>query len=390
MKLHQGDCIGLLQSLEKNSLDSMVTDPPAGIEFMGKQWDADRGGREQWISWMTATMRECFRVLKPGAHALVWAIPRTSHWTAMSLERAGFEVRDVVTHIFGTGFPKSMDISKAIDKRAGGASTENAKKWEGWGTALKPASEHWILVRKPLSFDTVASNVLKYGTGALNIKETRVGFQDGEREKLHRPMTENKSVGWRNQSKAMGCNTSDGLPPEEGRWPANLVLDEYAAGVLDAQSGVCKSGARKAGVRKGMGFHGADGDGGPAIEPSEGASRFFYVAKPSASEKNHGLEGMEQKQTPSSMCSGSVQKKGKGKRMDGKPLAENENFHPTVKSIALMEYLIKLVTPPGGTVLDPFMGSGTTGVAAKKHGFKFVGSEKNPAYFKIAEKRISL
>lgn len=190
--IHQGDCLQILKTFESNSMDSLVADPPAGISFMSKSWDDDKGGRKQWIAWMAEVMTECLRVLKPGAHGLVWAIPRTSHWTATALEDAGFEVRDVVTHLFGSGFPKSMDISKAIDKAAGAErevvgkykypdgsgdraiidssdsastygtsrpggsvnitapSTPEAKKWQGFGTALKPASEHWILVRKPI------------------------------------------------------------------------------------------------------------------------------------------------------------------------------------------------------------------------------------------------
>lgn len=201
------DCLTALKAMSDNSVDSLVTDPPAGISFMGKDWDKDKGGRDQWIAWMTEVMAECLRVMKPGAHGLVWAIPRTSHWTATALEDAGFEVRDVVTHLFGSGFPKSLDISKAIDKAAGqvgpiigknpayrekqlehdaqwetamrplhkhGPATEEAKQWQGFGTALKPASEHWVLVRKPCSEKTVAANVLKHGCGGLNIDQTRI------------------------------------------------------------------------------------------------------------------------------------------------------------------------------------------------------------------------
>lgn len=207
MRLMHGDCLEQLKTLADNSVDSLVTDPPAGIAFMGKEWDKDKGGRKEWVSWMTGVMSEALRVMKPGAHGLVWALPRTSHWTATALEDAGFEVRDVITHLFGSGFPKSLDVSKAIDKAAGAErevvgenpnhrgesqtrnmytkalgqdgsvtapATDDVKKWQGWGTALKPASEHWILVRKPCSEKTVAANVIKWGTGALNIDASRI------------------------------------------------------------------------------------------------------------------------------------------------------------------------------------------------------------------------
>ena len=224
--LINGDSLEILKKLPNNSFDSMVTDPPAGIAFMGKKWDKDKGGRKLWIAWLESIMTEAFRTLKPGAHILVWAIPRTSHWTATAIENAEFEIRDVVTHIFGSGFPKSQNISKAIDKQAGakrevvgqkirgdvqkakisgvtmGAahanrnnkdifgygvenitipSTDDAKQWDGWGTALKPASEHWILARKPLSEKTIAANVLEHSTGGINIDASRIkaGQNDG-------------------------------------------------------------------------------------------------------------------------------------------------------------------------------------------------------------------
>lgn len=318
--LLQGDCLEVMKELDSESFDSLVTDPPAGISFMGKNWDSDKGGREQWIKWMSEVMREVYRVLKPGAHGLVWALPRTSHWTATALEDAGFEIRDVVTHLFGSGFPKSLNVAKA-----------GAKEWQGWGTALKPASEHWILVRKPLSEKTVAKNVQRWGTGAINIDASRVGFAseaDFKRNNVKTPgMRESESDFW--QGQRVSNNPT-------GRFPANLVLShtpycsdtqcdiECAIQRLDAQSGAIKSGA----------------------------SRFFYCAKVSASERGDG------------------------------------NTHPTVKAQKLMAYFCKMITPPGGAVLDPFMGSGSTGIAATKEGFVFVGIEKEPEYFEIAEKRI--
>lgn len=356
MQLIHGECLEKLKELASNSVDSLVTDPPAGISFMGKDWDGDKGGRDAWIAWMTEVMGECLRVLKPGAHALVWAIPRTSHWTTTALENAGFEIRDVVTHLFGTGFPKSLDVSKAIDKAAGAErevicqkaysnqdtrgnpisetggrgpglgqdkprlqlditapATDSAKQWQGWGTALKPACEFWILCRKPISEKTVAANVLKWGTGALNIDASRIGT-----DKRHpgNYTAGNDGGTWANRYGSVDKSTFDS---NQGRFPANLVLDEEAAAALDKQSG---------------------------------ASRFFYVAKASKADKGA------------------------------------DNTHPTVKSTALMSYLIKLVTPPNGLVLDPFMGSGSTGVAAQREGFHFTGIEKDDSYFSIAVKRI--
>ncbi len=352
-----GDCLEKLKEIESNSLDSLVTDPPAGISFMGKDWDGDKGGRDAWVAWMRDVMKECLRVLKPGAHGLVWALPRTSHWTATALEDAGFEIRDVVTHLFGQGFPKSLDISKAIDKAAGlerpripggqagtnavlgarkageaisdEAISDEAIKWSGWGTALKPASEHWILVRKPISEKTVAANVLKWGAGAINVDASRIGFaSDADKaaaagRRFERDQNANRT-GYGEFKNGTGSLAGFNANLDKGRFPANITIDEYAARMLDEQSG-------------GVG----------------GASRFFYVAKASKADKG------------------------------------TENTHPTVKSTALMQYLIKLVTPPGGTVLDPFMGSGSTGVACKQLGFGFVGIEREAEYFEIARRRIA-
>jgi hypothetical protein len=401
--LHNEDCLKALRNIEGDSLDSLVTDPPAGISFMGKAWDGDKGGRDQWIAWLTEVMKECYRVLKPGAHGLVWAIPRTSHWTATALEDAGFEIRDVVTHLFGSGFPKSMDISKAIDKAAGaerevvgydaskarpnkegfakvtssiktpgnaghkdnGATvtapaTDAAKKWQGYGTALKPASEHWILIRKPLSEKTVAKNVLKHGTGGINVDGCRIGTDTisthGGGDKLARMKTgESAGVGEYRQ--------------HVGRFPANLVLSHNddcdtgcsegcAVKMLDEQSGNLKSGSIEPHhVRTTSKTKNSFGERAAQKEvrkgDSGGASRFFYCAKASKSDKGA------------------------------------DNKHPTVKSTKLMSYLIKLVTPPGGIVLDPFMGSGSTGVAALRDGFKFVGIEQDIDSFETAKRRMA-
>lgn len=391
----RGDCLEVLHSLEESSVDSLITDPPAGISFMGKVWDDDKGGRTQWISWLTEVMTECNRVLKPGGHALVWAIPRTSHWTMTAVENAGFEIRDVVTHLFGSGFPKSLDVSKAIDKVAGAereavgtykrpdgtkrnydewsgkketdlfdtsskittiASTPEAKQWQGFGTALKPAAEFWVLARKPLSEKTVAANVLKWGTGALNIDASRIGS-----DIISTHGGGDKYAG----IKGSGNDGVGEYKTHTGRFPANLVFShtetctdeqcdlECAVKLLDEQGGERPSGYRaNPSTQSGSKFQSNKGVGERGFKDSGGASRFFYVAKASKFDKG-----------------------------------EN-NTHPTVKASKLMSYLIKLITPPGGIVLDPFMGSGSTGIAAKREGFKFIGIEKEKEYFEIAKNRI--
>lgn len=368
-----------------NFFDALVTDPPAGIGFMGAEWDSDKGGRDAWITWLTGVMRECYRVLKPGAHGLVWAIPRTSHWTAMALEHAGFEVRDVITHHFGSGFPKSLDVSKAIDKAAGAErevvgrhtqskqtrgeqktlsggslawahditapATDAAKKWQGFGTSLKPASEHWVLVRRPISEKTVVANVLKYSTGALNIDGCRIG-------------TETRSYSINGAVKGGGFGLGNNQPAEErdrktvsGRFPANLILSEgEAVTELDRQSGTAKPKPARKGRKGGTAIYSGgcspDAEGYWPEDYGGGASRFFYVAK--ASKKDRGIG----------------------------------NTHPTVKSTVLMDYLIRLITPVGGIVLDPFTGSGSTGVAAVRQNFKFVGIENDKKSFEIAKNRL--
>lgn len=442
--LVHGECLKKLKGLDNDSVDALITDPPAGISFMNKSWDDDKGGRDSWIKWMSEIMAECLRVMKPGAHGLVWAIPRTSHWTATALEDAGFEVRDIVTHLFGSGFPKSLNISKAIDKEAGverevigtrplqghakqmrsknifepqgevvseyqftAPATAEAKKYDGFGTALKPASEHWVLIRKPLSEKTVAKNVLKYGTGGINIDDCRINTEN----KLGR--NNKDSNGWKNSSGGDSTNIireKQGLE-QLGRFPANLVLShnhdcEYigtkevktnktskdtestswkqsskittnlryvdengketvsdykctegcAVAALDEQSGVLKSGsiiqgqickprvAKSKGAEKERILNKRDSSEG-------GASRFFYCSKAPKSDKGE------------------------------------DNNHPTPKNTKLMEYLITLITPEEGIVLDPFMGSGSTGIACINLKKEFIGIEKELEYFKISETR---
>lgn len=421
IKIFQGDCLDELFWIPDNSVDSLVTDPPAGISFMGKEWDHHKGGRSEWVKWMSDVMRECMRVMKPGAHGLVWALPRTSHWTAMALEDAGFEIRDSIYHIFGSGFPKSLDVSKAIDKMHGAEreltkpgtvkrggigedwdmgssqdrprydspSTDDAKAWQGWGTALKPAVEVWWLIRKPISEKTVAKNVLKWGTGALNIDASRVEAKDAEvlAKNWDRMQSHKNTAGTiaREGGDLKPIDLRDRAPT--GRFPSHLVLDEEAGVMLDAQSGTSKSSShvrhntvpgngKTHGKMSGTPIAGSSTDSG-------GASRFFYCAKVSTSERNAGLEGMPDRE---------VKRHGDRApdvgRQPQTTLIE-KNSHPTVKPQKLMRYLINLITPLNGTVFDPFMGSGSTGVATKALGFDFIGIEKEKEYFDIAAKRIA-
>ena len=362
-----------------NSVDSIVTDPPAGIGFMGKEWDSDKGGRNEWIKWLSEVMAESLRVLKPGGHAFVWALPRTSHWTGTALENAGFEVRDCVYHLFGSGFPKSLNIGKAVDKLQGnereefdnplskkqtgqkgtnalsGDRNDNLKiskgtsKWEGWGTALKPAVECWWLVRKPLSEKTVAENVLKHGTGGINIDGSRVGTE----ERYNTPAGNKAGGNSLNMSK-------EGMPQDAegttafGRFPANLIHD------------------------------GSD----VILKELNDEARFFYTAKPSSSEKNLMYGEFEEKVNSKMFRTGNNESENISKgfeRFDTKPA---KNFHPTVKAQSLMQYLIRLITPPKGIVLDMFAGSGSTCLAAKNTGFRYIGIEIDPEYCKIAEARL--
>lgn len=401
MKVLNGDCLAVLKSLEDNSVDAVVTDPPYGLKFMGKKWDYDVPQVEVW--------KEVLRVLKPGGHALIACGTRTQHRMAVNIEDAGFEIRDVITWLYGSGFPKSLDISKAIDKQAGATrevigknkthdirnsglmdkkglvefditapSTDAAKEWSGWGTALKPACEFWTLARKPLSESTVAKNVLKWGVGGINVDGCRI---------------EGEPVPCQVSSTGSGFNKYDAtdypgkrIYSNTGRFPANLILDEQAAFELDAQSGVSKStnSQRNNSASKNSCMSGDNlGHISFGHTDSGGASRYFYCAKASKSERNAGLEGMPEK---FAVGSGEFAGDGRGRQTEHTPRA---NHHPTVKPIKLMEYLCKLITPPKGTVLDPFMGSGSTGVAAKNLNFDFIGIEMQKEYVEIAERRIS-
>jgi hypothetical protein len=505
--LYLGDCLDVLRTLEADSVDAIVTDPPAGIAFMDREWDdfrrarnpADAGrdnvfgrtsargpeygrrDRGQFVDWLTERMSEALRVLKPGGHLLVWSIPRTSHWTAWALEDAGLEIRDCILHLFGSGFPKSLDVSKAIDRAAVAVSlwdeirahirewrdrngmtnndlnaalglrttgsgmaahwtrtgpnqqaipskemwqrlkrllnwpdcaldaiydavkdgadrpvvgqrttgigtgrgavavigdsenrdittpaTPDAARWEGWGTALKPGQEMWWLARKPLK-GTVAACVLEFGTGALNVAACKVGTDPITQH--GRSDSENTSMSGRNYAEPAGRAW-------EGRWPANVVFTHSAAcdgrcapdcpaGELDRQSGVTKSSGGINGGKLGVRVYGAFenqviGQNAGGLGDTGGASRFYpvfrYQAKAPASER---------------------------------PRLEDGTAHETVKPLGLMSWLVRLITPPGGTVLDLFAGSGPVGEACIIEGFRCVLIEQDPKSARLIVKRLS-
>lgn len=466
------DALVWLQTLPDDSADAGVMDPPAGISFMQAAWDSDKGGSREWIRWLSEILAELHRVLNPGAHILVWSIPRTSHWTGQAIERAGFQIRDCVTHLFGSGFPKSANVSKAIDrhlghepikvgtKPSGGASalsgnctdgegsadtwrerggeepgtapvtrpaTPEGEAWDGWGSALKPAAELWWLARVPID-GTIAANVLEHGVGGLNIAGCRVG-NDSITTRINTAIRGGKF----GLADSRGC-TQDGKE-HIGRYPPNLLLSHgpdctedacapwCPIAMLDEQSGeICGSNGSKGGypaTAHGGGFRG----GTPAVEKSKGgASRFFprfrYQAKPSRREREAGLDafplksakkfsedgiqGRRDEKASEVIASAEVHSQGldaRGRmliREDGSRTLVDRwipqhraNTHPTAKSIELMRWLIRLITPPGGLILDPFTGSGSTGCAAMLEGACFAGSELSEEYARIARARIA-
>jgi DNA modification methylase len=378
--IHRGDCLEVLRSMPDGSVDAIVTDPPYGLSFMGKKWDYDVPSVEIWV--------ECLRVLKPGGHLLAFAGTRTQHRMAVRIEDAGFEIRDMIAWVYGSGFPKSLDVSKAIDKAAGakrsevigtklgrpgmakdgsnqrsgfdaafgGSScgvlptditapaTDAARQWAGWGTALKPALEPITVARKPL-VGTVAANVLEHGTGALNVDGGRVG-------------TELLSAMTAGQAKIGTFERGVMVTPERaGRWPANLIHDgsDEVVACFPANAGASAPVKGTEVSRASVGRVTGERDRvlGTFHADSGSAARFFYCAKASKADRDEG------------------------------------NNHPTVKPTDLMRYLCRLVTPPGGVVLDPFTGSGSTGKAAVLEGFRFIGIERDPQYIEIARARVA-
>jgi hypothetical protein len=529
--LYAGDALDVLRTLPDQSVDAVVTDPPAGIAFMGKQWDGAKGGREQWSAWLAAIMAEALRVTKPGGHALVWALPRTAHWTACGLEDAGWQVRDRITHLFGSGFPKSLDVGKAID-RAGGdplafhrfahayaaavaaspyshtdidrhlgikssscywarddhrggmpprhhweqvrdllgldasfewlyaeaerevletrrdvggrsvsvvgrpdasdydvtaPATDAARRWDGWGTALKPAAEDWWLCRKPLE-GTVAGNVTRWGTGALNVAACRV--EHASPGDLAASQAKNPGRDDLFTSGTYGAGRPQQSVNAAGRWPTNALLDTAAAQQLDRETGNRPGFSTQrflggtAGKSEGWGNVGAvPGETREGYNDQGGASRFFPTF-PAADPADPG-------HLPAHRTGGSgglpAAQSGRGDAGSGeglraplrdpsadadaalrfappdplpawryepkaptheRPVVDGE-AHSTVKPLDLIRWLCRLITPPGGTVLDMFAGSGTTGEACVVEGFRAVLVEREPAYLPLIVARLS-
>jgi hypothetical protein len=406
--LYLGDCLGVLPGLPDCSVDAIVTDPPYSLSFMGREWDSFTPA--QFQAWCEAWAAECLRVLKPGGWLLAFGGTRTSHRLVCGIEDAGFEIRDSTADltgydapglmwVYGSGFPKSLDVSKAIDKAAGAErevvgrytppngkewnlaadesipggggtmgkfalrsesmditapATEDAARWEGWGTALKPGWEPIAVARKPLA-GSVARNVLAYGTGALNVNGCRVGTGGYDTQGGVRPRD-----GRRDEYRT-GTNSGPHVLADSGRWPPNVVLGEEAAAELDRQSGALHSQdpkTRKGGERGRSMF----GQRAAGVEYADtgGASRFFpvfrYEAKAPASER---------------------------------PRLPDGTAHPTVKPVDLMAWLVRLVTPPGGLVLDPFAGSGATAEACIVEGFRCVLIEQDPPSAELIKARLS-
>ena len=435
-KIYEGECLEVLKTFPDNSVDSCVSDPPAGISFMSKKWD-DKGNLNNFQEFIFEVFSEVKRVLKPGGHTLVWALPRTSHHTAMGIERAGFEIRDCVYHVFAQGFPKSLNIGKEVDKlqgnerevvgknsndrsshgkntismcnSVGGKITKGTSEWEGWGTCLKPAVECWWLCRKPISEKTITENVLKWGVGGINIDGCRISYtpENPPIPQLEQGKTEIKSdngmYGRNSFNKSKTKSTIGGNL--KGRFPSNLILD--GSDEVNSLFPNTKSGARSSkhniGNEQGEMFnHGIYGkyksknfDDVPASEGS--ASRFFYCAKTSTKERNIGFENSTGSNTYNRKCltCGKWQRKQSFsddytcKCETPKWEEATGNNHPTVKPISLMRYLCKLITPKNGIILDPFLGSGSTAIAAKIEEFNWIGIEKEPQYVEIAKKRIA-
>jgi site-specific DNA-methyltransferase (adenine-specific) len=458
VKLMLGDNIQSLKKLPDNSIDSVVTDGPYGLSFMNRKWDYDVPSVDFW--------KEVYRVLKPGGHVLSFGGTRTYHRMTVNIEDAGFEIRDQIMWLYGSGFPKSHNIGKSVDKLQGNDRevvgevkqprmngdygkgnhnerevkelelTKGQSQWEGWGTALKPANEPICVARKPLSEKSVAENVLKWGTGGINIDGCRVGTEDKLQKLVHQEGC--NRVLYNSEERENGKKI-EFVDAGEGRFPANIILecicDEVIKGekgeviehngtggiwnegtkepvgrtyndkgdihtnpmcpcrLMDEQSGVSKSSK---GLMKSAQSGNSDGrynwnngdkndfESVRGHNDKGGSSRFFYQAKVSKAERNMGLDGFEEQD----ITDGSTRTNEETARAFGANRKNKTNNHPTVKPVSLMAYLCRLVTPQGGIVLDPFMGSGSTGIAAQLEGFKFCGMEMDPDYFKIASARI--
>ena len=422
VKLYLGKSEDVLKGMKENSVDTIITDPPYGLSFMGKKWDYDVPSVNLW--------KEVLRVLKPGGTALIFAGSRTQHRMAINVEDAGFILKDCIMWIYGSGFPKATDISKQLDKgvqrikgklridgrgkspqkivnhdkgdtgigHADGskqkyyetlATTPEAKLWNGWKShGLKPAYEPILVAMKPNN-GTYANNALVHGVAGLNIDGGRITKQEGDRTEYGR----DNEIPNNNNTNSLGKfkTKTPYNPHEQGRFPANVILDEEASKMLDEQSGELTSGKMNS-ITKGHDSNTFNTYGKQYVRQVKskaskgGASRFFYCAKASKSERNTGCEELNEK------IGGGLQGTQDGSMLTGSGNIRNnkmKNNHPTVKPLKLMEYLCTLTaTPTGGIVLDPFMGSGTTGVACKLTNRDFIGIEMNEEYMKIAQSRI--
>ncbi len=426
--IHHGDCREVMATLDAESVDAIVSDPPYGLSFMGKGWDHGVPGVEFWT--------EALRVAKPGAHLLAFGGTRTYHRLACAIEDAGWEIRDCVMWVYGSGFPKSHDVSKAIDKAAGaerdrirgvrsgvvGATyagdewsrefkdsvlspdpiTDAARQWSGWGTALKPAWEPIIVARKPL-VGTVAENVLTHGTGAINVDGCRVASSDqiaavtgkatlcGTRDGYDRPWKHDPAALAARQERA---NAAIEKANTLGRWPANLIHDgsEEVVGLFPVtKSGGLSGVAYETNAKPGDGWGGiGNGGSGTCHADSGSAARFFYCAKASKADRDEGCEGLEAiHRANGNKWTDQDYRVANGERPLSAESGPRRNHHPTVKPTDLMRYLCRLITPPGGIVLDPFTGSGSTGKAATLEGFRFIGIEREAEYVEIARARIA-
>lgn len=444
--LYHGDCLDVLRELPDASVDAVCTDPPYALEFMGKTWDgwSTPAAFQEWCGLWAA---ECLRVLKPGGHLLAFGGSRTWHRLAVAVEDAGFEIRDSIAWLYGSGFPKSLDVSKAIDRAAGaerevvgrarGAATSStaslgvfrpeydvttpatpdAERWQGWGTALKPAFEPIVVGRKPLD-GTVAANVLAHGTGALNIDATRTRRGDGDRTEYGR----DRHLPHANTTASLGrfAEVTPYVPNDAGRWPTNVVLDDTQAAELDRQSGITRSNVRQPTGRDDRGI--PNGDGNVVVRRNDtqargiadqgGASRFFPVfpnpeeetscAAPTEHATTRTATGAEgATPAPSTTVRSAPAAGGSGGTTDlptfryeaKAPTSERPSAgdvaHPTVKPLDLMRWLVRLVTPPGGVVLEPFAGSGTTAEACVLEGFRCIAIEREADYLPLITSRLS-
>ena len=427
-KIINNDSLLALEELEENSIDSIVTDPPYELNFMGKGWD------NAGISFNKEIWQKCLRVLKPGGYLLAFGGSRTFHRIAVAIEDAGFEIRDTIMWLYGSGFPKSMNIGKAIEgkltigsanvrdiKKLDGIKTsvtcgfnktgketgyrdkeyemvktdviyhtEEGKNWQGWGTALKPSFEPIIIARKPFK-GSLIDNVIQYGVGGINIDECRVGNETIIQLQKDMSVYHGNNLGAGSNTKMTGIKTQT-----TGRFPANTILtyddtdfDEVCGGFPNTNGGKRHNTAiRKSDKNSGYGFNINTRN---EYQDSGSASRYFYCAKASKKDRDDGLDNFEEK-----ICFSALNtKNGSGERLDGGKTPIRKNTHPTVKPTELMQYLVRLVTPKGGTILDPFMGSGSTGKAVmfenkeRNADYSFIGIEREKEYCDIAEARIS-